>query len=67
MSKFLATNQPTDQGLLLNRLHHYVGADFNLGFDIDTAGLTSAIHIQLVKVSRTLTRLPNLEINTSLL
>ena len=67
MSEFLAANPPNNQGLLLNHLPHYVEADLNPGFDIDAAGLTSAIHIQLAKVSRTLARLPKLQLNTSLL
>lgn len=34
-------------------------ADLDSGLDIDTAGLTSTIHNELVKVSTTLASLPN--------
>lgn len=44
----------------------YVGADLVPGFDIDTAGLSSTIHIELAKVSRAWIRLPKLQINSSL-
>lgn len=59
MSEFLAANPPTNHGLPLH-LPSYVGADLVPGFDIDTAGLSSTIHIELAKVSRTWTRLPKL-------
>lgn len=65
MSEFLAANPPTHQGL--HHLPSYDGADLVPGFDIDTAGLSSTIHIELAKVSRTWIRLPKLLINSSLL
>ena len=59
MSEFLAANPPTNQGLPMLHPPRYVVADLDPGFDIDTAGLTSAIHVQLTKVSKTVTRLQN--------
>lgn len=55
MSEFLASNPPTQEGLSLHHLPRYLVADLDRGFDIDIAGLTSAIHLQLTKVSKTVT------------
>lgn len=59
MSEFLASNPPTKEGLSLHHLPRYLAANLDQGFDIDTAGLTSAIHAQLTEVSKTVTRLQN--------
>ena len=61
MSEFLAANPPTNQGLPLHHLPRDAEAELGPGFDIDTAGLTPAIYIELAEVSRTLTRLPKLQ------
>lgn len=37
----------------LHHLHSYVGSDLDLGFDIDSAGLTSTTHTELSEVRRT--------------
>lgn len=57
MSEFLASNPPTEEGLSLDHLPRCLVANLDRGFDIDTAGLTSAIHVQLIKVSKTVNRL----------
>lgn len=68
MSEFLAANPPTNQGLPLCIIDQpFLGPDLDPGFDIDTAGLSSTIHNELVDVNRTLTSLPQLQINSSLL
>lgn len=67
MSTFLDANTPDNQGLPPSHPPSYVGADLDPGFDIDTTGLTSGIHMELAKVGTILTSLPKLQIHTSLL
>lgn len=64
---FLAVNLPTKQGFPPHRPPSYAGPDLDLEFDITSAGLTSTIHKEPAEVSRTLTTLPKLQIDTFLL
>lgn len=64
MSEFLATNPSEDRGFPLH--HPSVGADVDSGFNVSTAGLTSTLHKELVRVSLTLDPFPT-QINICLL
>lgn len=61
MSEFLAANSSTDKGLPLHHILRDAEAESGAGYDIDIAGLTPAIHVELTEVNRTLTSLQELQ------
>lgn len=67
MCEVLDAIPPINQPLPRTLSPIHTGADIDSGFDIDTAGLTSTIHEELVEVSTTSTSLPKVQINPLLL